>query len=587
MRMRWMGLLAVLLTSVGCSEKTEGDFNSPVASVEVVPLDQVVDVSPGFPLSVQYMAHIVREDGTEQDLAEVGWTSSNLSLGEFDDMGMFHTTDATGGQTIIRATYLGVTGEAMLTVNYFQEIVEGDAPEGAADLFVDDPVEGSADAPVVIYPYDQVRIPRNTPQITFMVEAGEVCNLFQYKFTTSTTRVDVYTTDVSWVPEDTAWNAIAANNGGSDTLLELSCVEYHLDGNTPVADSDVLAAESSVTLRVSRLDAAGSIYYWSASNEGVYRILYGGEQAQNYYGLTSYGHCVSCHAVSPDGTMLSVTYDGENSVLGILAMEEPTNDDAAVIAYDDGVHGNFKTFSPDSSKLVVTYDGNLYVYDTATGELLYDVILDQPVTQPSWSPAGDKVAVVVVPEEEYRMDYIFSDGKIATLDVDENGVIGTEPTILFESEEFSNAYYPAFSPDGNWIAFNRSWDTGQAASSFDSYDDPSATLFVISVDGEQLYELAAANSYLVDEMTEDDYITNSWPSWAPLPDADIAWLTFSSKRNYGFVTSIEDNRPQIWVTGFDIEAAEAGKTEDPSSPPFWLPFQDSDSNNHIAIWGPA
>lgn len=587
MRIYLAALMFALACAVGCEEKTDGDFNSPVELVEVVPAEQSVEVSPGTPQSIQYMAHITREDGTEQDLAEVSWTSSNLSLGVFDDAGVFLTTDTTGGQTIIRATYLGVTGEALLTVNYTQEIVEGDAPEGAADLFAADAVEGSADAPTIIYPYDQVRIPRNTPQITFMVESGEVCNLFQYHFSTATTQVFVYTTDVSWVPEDTAWNAIAANNGGSDTMLELSCVEYHMDGSTPVADSDVLAATAPVTLRVSRLDAAGSIYYWSASNEGIYRILYGGSQAQAYYGLTSYGHCVSCHAVSPDGTMLSVTYDGENAVLGLLAMDEPTNDDAAPIAYDDGVHGNFKSFSPDSSQLVVTYDGVLHVYDTATGEFLYSVELDQPVTQPNWSPNGDKLVVVLIEEDLYRRDTAFSEGAIALLDVDEDGIIGTEPTILVPGEDFANNYYPAFSPDGNWIAFNKSWDAGQQLATFDSYDDPSATLFVISVDGEKTYELAAANGYLSDEMTPEDEVTNSWPGWAPLPDADIAWIAFSSKRDYGFVTSIDDNRPQIWVTGFDLEAAEDGKTEDPSSPPFWLPYQDWESNNHIAIWGPA
>ena len=577
-------LLCVLVALVGCNEAGEGEFVTPVEFVEVIPGEMEVIASPGEPVTIQYIARITRKDGSTEDMTEVGWESSNLSLGTFDEeaFGKFLTTDATGGVTIIRATYLGVTGEAVLTVDYHQTITGSNAPEGADELFAEDPEIDSDDAPRMIYPYDQVRIPRNTSQVNFMIEAGEVCNLFHLRFTSATTQVDVYTTDVSYIPDDAAWNSIAANNAGAETLVELTGIGYHLEGDTPVADSAPLAADETVTMHISRLDAEGSIYYWAATNTGVYRIEYGEAEAQSYYGQTNYQHCVSCHALSPDGTMMAVTYDGHDAFMGLVMMDDPTNDDIAPIAWEDEITGNFKTFSPDSKRLLVTYDGQLSLYDTETGLWLSDVDLELPATQPSWSPDGDKIAVVLV-EGGFRGDYHFNESAIALLDVDEDGNISTEPEVIVPSEVGSTNYYPAFSPEGDWIAFNRSWNSGTESNSFDSYDDLSATLFVVSVDGNKLYELENANG-ISPEDGEEGW-TNSWPGWAPLPDADIAWITFSSKRNYGFYN--EDNHPQIWVTGFDIDAAGEEDCDDPSSPPFWLPFQDPDTNNHIPQWGPG
>jgi hypothetical protein len=42
------------------------------------------------------------------------------------------------------------------------------------------------------------------------------------------------------------------------------------------------------------------------------------------------------------------------------------------------------------------------------------------------------------------------------------------------------------------------------------------------------------------------------------------------------------HRPQIWMTAFVPAAADA--QTDPSQPTFRLPFQNIDSNNHIAQW---
>jgi hypothetical protein len=81
-------------------------------------------------------------------------------------------------------------------------------------------------------------------------------------------------------------------------------------------------------------------------------------------------------------------------------------------------------------------------------------------------------------------------------------------------------------------------------------------------------------------------LTNSWARWAPFPQTfgpdnePVYWVTFSSKRNFGLRGGF--GQPQLWMAPFFPNRAAAGL--DPSGPPFRLPFQAMDSNNHIAQW---
>ncbi len=59
------------------------------------------------------------------------------------------------------------------------------------------------------------------------------------------------------------------------------------------------------------------------------------------------------------------------------------------------------------------------------------------------------------------------------------------------------------------------------------------------------------------------------------------WVTVSSTRDFG-VRLVGTHRPQIWMTPFFPNAASAAT--DPSAAAFRLPFQNIDSNNHIAQW---
>ena len=574
------GALALLAGTVlleACPGGSDGTFISPVESVEVFPANMTVTCSPGEPAEVEFLARVTRKNGDVDETALAAWETTNLALGAIDEVGGYISTDQMGGITIIRASFLGVTGETEMTVIYSATEIDESLPEGVDELFTGDADVGAEDAPTLLYPLDGVRIPRNTAGITFMWDAGPTANLYRLRFRSLVTHIDVITDQVSWEAEESVWRAIANGNAGSATTVELAGLAYSMDGDTPVADSAVLEPEAPSTMHVSRLDASGSIYYWSTTNVGVYRIIFGNDHPEAFYGNNNYGHCVSCHVLSPDGTQMAVTYEGAQAKLGLVSVDDPANPDTTIIANEDEVLGNFKTFSPDGTKLLVSHSGKLAMIDAVAGEWMYDIVLDEQATMPSWSPSGDRIAVVLVDPEDFDYDYHFIEGQIALLYVDGDGNIDTEPDIIVPREAGVNHYYPAFSPDGDWIAYNRSLNDAQDWESWDSYDDPSAQVRIISSDGSVSFELPAANA--------DGRLTNSWPGWAPLPDADVAWLTFSSKRDYGFLNVLENNRPQIWVAAFDLEVALSGNGEDPSSPPFWLPYQNVETNNHIAAWG--
>ena len=135
--------------------------------------------------------------------------------------------------------------------------------------------------------------------------------------------------------------------------------------------------------------------------------------------------------------------------------------------------------------------------------------------------------------------------------------------VLAASEDGWNYYYPTYSPDGEWIAYNRAQGN--------CYAHPEAELWLMSRDGSVKIRLDRANG--------PDVLMNSFPRWAPLPDDDVLWLAFSSSRRY---PPSDKEETQIWVTAVDTTLAAQG--EDPSQPAFWLPGQDQYSNNHVPVW---
>jgi Tol biopolymer transport system component len=255
-----------------------------------------------------------------------------------------------------------------------------------------------------------------------------------------------------------------------------------------------------------------------------------------------------------------VTRDGVNGVYQVIDISDPA---APVVVYDmeDAKRMTFHSLSPDGQYILGVESGSLKLYDLATNSFLGAVTPDgNRYSHPGWAPDG-KHAIAVRVTESFRSDMTFTGGEIVTMSWD-GSRLGT-PEVLVARSASANFYYPTWSPDGEWVVFNRS--TG------DAYADADAELWMVAATGGEPVRLDNANGSTT--------VLNSLARWAPLPDDDVLWLAFSSRQP---ITADQQVAPQIWVTAVEPELLRAGL--DPSSAPYWLPGQNVRSDSHLPVW---
>lgn len=544
-----MRLLPLLLTACAPGDgKGPGAAPTQVVRMIVEPSDVTVASGPAEAGTVAFSVSATFEDGSVGPLDLVSWSLSNTSAGAIDADGRFTASVENGAISTVSATHNGITATADLSVVYTELIVDTTAVDSSA-------FDGTPSGSIAwLYPEDSVALPRNVPSLTFIWEEVPDAEAYRLSFSTPTTAVTVITTEHRWTAEAARWVAIAATNAGGTVAIEVRAIA-----------GGQLYASDPRTLNVKRLDAQGSIYYWSTTDLGIVKVPIAATSGDLFYApAAGSGTCVACHVVRED--RMGVTYDtngvqtiGITDLSGTIPLE----------LGDRTVPGSYNTLNPEGTRMIsTTPQGGLNLWNADTGELIGGLDLGGvKLTHPDWSPDGTRLAAIQTAEMRDGAT-AFSDGALVIATIDDDGNLGPLTTLWDPplGAGKPNVYYPSFSPDGNWIALNYGDNDG--------YDNETSQVYVIAADGGDPIPLDNANY--------GENLTNSWPHWGPLPDDDIYWLTFSSKRAYGDL--VTDGRSQIWVAAFDPRLAAEGT--DPSSPAFWLPNQDIETSNHSTFWGP-
>lgn len=440
------------------------------------------------------------------------------------------------------------------------QVIVVDGAAALPDLFA-----GATEAeggPSVVYPVDMTTVPRNVSPPLFQWE-GPSNSAYRVRFTAPGLGLDVFTTDWSWQPSQFEWDGIVTAAMGQDIQMQVT----QLGANAQVGAPSVLHISNAVV--------EGAVYYWAPSQSAIVRLPIGSDTPEPFITGTAFS-CAGCHALSPDGTRVAYTRGG-GTPIGPMGVR--STDRSARQIQPESLNGYYPSFGPDNVSLAVARGGDIVIIDTDTGD---DVAtLHKPegrsASHPAYSPRSHTVVYAA------GVAAGGSGGGLEALSVSNAGLVrvartGTtwgEPQWLVEPGEAGgpgeNLFYPAFSPDGNWVAFNRAMSAAGAGSS-----PANSELWMVSSNPN-----AAWGAVRLSRAQGPDGTTNSWPKWAPGGGDGRLWLAFTSNRPYG---RIETGGSQIWIASVSINDAFLGV--DPSSSAYWMPHQELGTSNHVAYWAP-
>ncbi len=547
-----------------------GDAGLDGATLEVSPASANVTVIDGTPGEQAFTATLHYANGDTEDVtARTAFAVDRPQLGSFSGP-VFTAQGLAGGAGLVTAGYSGVFGQANLTVRVAHSRVIDPAPADAPSWF-DGASENAGLAPSIVYPPDETMVPPNLGdfEVHWMDAAG--ADLFEVRLWSEYVDLRVY---VSGTPNAGSWIALLLDEWSVVSETERGgSFQLTVRGMASGApDSAGTSAEQVV--RLGQQNIEGGIYYWASTATGgapygIFRhdMSDPGEPSERYLTTAETAdRCVACHVLSRDGTHMAVTYDGGDGAAAMYDVGTRTE----TLVGDGTYHWNFAAFEPGGARIVTVYQGVMTLRDVVSGADLGTVPTGGWATHPDFKPSGDAITYTRVASP--GSDWSFNGGSIVTQPFDPaTGTFGT-PTTLVPGSGSDNYYYPAWSPDGEWILYNKSTE--------DAYDDGTAELWVVRSDGSaaplQLYTANTAAG-----------LTNSWGRWAPFEQSlgdetpeKFFWFTFSSKRAFG--VRLAAGQPQIWMAPFFPSRAQ--DPQDPCYPPFRLPFQDIVGHNHIAQW---
>ncbi len=555
-----------------------GNPISPIVRLHITPENMELLHDGRTPATVQFRVMAVHQDGTETPAQGPFWMIQDSRLGSLDPgTGAFASTLDRGGRTQIAVEASAMRADTMLSVRMEKTVLGPGVPADVPGRFQVPDATDPARRPALVYPEDGTMLPRNLRPIDVQWEApGRMGDVYELSFMGPRASIRY------WLLHDAGfkldhlvsaadWRTIAESNAGQRVTL-------HLRRLDSVA-GDVLAAPD-VQLTFADTDFRGVIYYWALNLGKIVRLRPDSAAPEDFMtpppnpAATNpdHGRCVACHTISRDGRKLAFEYWGGNEWTGVVDLLNA----GSPMLMPNIARGNFQTWGPDGTRLLVNFNKGLSLLDAATGAPIANTGLPASrAAHPIWAPDGSAVAyaanVMRSPGVEAQWEIDFGASDLAIVPSMAGDRFGP-PQILVPGAGRAN-FYPTYDPTSSVIVYNRSdWsrsDNGPVV------QPSTGELWSIPARGGTPVELRKANTG-----------GRSWlPTFSPFSGGGVHWLAFFSRRNYGnaLAGTKGTGRRQIWVAAVDQNAPLGA---DPSHAGFWLPAQVMTTENMSAYWAP-
>ncbi len=473
-------------------------------------------------------------------------------------------------------------------------------------------------APALVYPTPETMFPPDIGRILFQWKAP-TAGAFHAHFTFPKNTLDVYTDGAEDACVQAALGAKCWESSKDDLyrnfMFEAGATFKLQISVLDPADPTKAHLSPEYTFHLAPEPALGVIYYWSTTAKGIRRATLDGRGASDYLtpstGLTpaqalalttgeQTARCVACHTLSRSGKKMSVSLPGDQ--LGIVKISDAVPPPFTYASSSMGAYGmdavigaSWVAFNPDETKVIVASAGALSIRDISSDHIaprVVDVALPgYGGSMPDWSPDGTHIAFAATPSTlpTATIARHIRGSSIGWMTAAGDTFNGFE--LVTESkgtkadcidgpgrESFAN---PMFSPDSKWLAFSRA--------DCETERDASAEVILAPAQpGAPLNHLLRANTQVGDMKLTN--LTNGMPTWGPRISGNMAWVAFTSTRDYGLViasgSSVLKNVAwpvrQLWIAAIDLTKMAQGL--DPSYPAFRIPSQDFDENNHRPFW---
>ncbi len=574
--------------------------NANLTSITVDPPTASIESLNGAAVKQAFKVTGHFDNGTTMPLTTgISWSASEPGIGGVDPTGTYTANGSLGGVVAVQASYQKQMASAALTVVLH---LQKNGANAAGNIQAKLTGATAPDAAVVwAYPYDGTVWPRGLLAPILQWNGGAASDTYYVHIKSATFELE---------------NFVAATGApASQIALDNPTWAQFVDstsGATQVSvarwDGTAASVIAHHTWTIAPASMRGTIYYWSNNLGRVLRIKPGSPTADDFANqpplndpnqyVTS-SCLMTCHTVSADGSTI-ISGGGIFGGSYNLLTSQPTvylggtwgaasGSSSSVVRWSNSAlspTGKYILTNGMAEGLAYANDGKttgfLGMYTTADGmPVPTSGLMNVPVTQPTWSPDGSRIAFVDAgdPMGWYASWNVPPPGdlKVYEFDATKNPMAYGEQTLVATGADATKRIaWPTISPDGKWVLYSRTdgadTRTGNGDLYFASAVTPNQEVRLAKLDGDG-YPFAAGAR---------DVSWNFEPSFAPVAAGGYFWVVFTSRRTYGnILTGDKTVVKQLWVAAIDQNPKPG---VDPSHPVFHLTGQDETNLAMRGFW---